>query len=86
MNTIEFYFQENLDNYINQERLDLIMIYLAFEQKVVLNIDYRNSTEFNKEAQESKLADYLCDKNISIYLRERAASQHESKIVIRCAN
>ena len=54
MNTIEFYFQENLDNYINQERLDLIMIYLAFEQKVVLNIDYRNSAEFNKEAQESK--------------------------------
>tara|TARA_B100001029_G_scaffold159572_1_gene146988 strand:- start:117 stop:377 length:261 start_codon:yes stop_codon:yes gene_type:complete len=86
MNTIEFYFQENLDNYINQERLDLIMIYLAFEQKVVLNIDYRNSAEFNKEAQESKLADYLSDKNISIYLRERTVSQHESKIVIRCAN
>ena len=84
MKIIEFFFHKDLKSYINQERLDLVLIYLAFDQEVVLNISNTNEDTFKQEIRESELANYFEDENLKIYLRKQTESMCEPKLRIEC--
>ena len=84
MKIIEFFFHKDLKSYINQERLDLVLVYLAFDQEVVLNISNTNEDTFKQEIRESELANYFEDENLKIYLRKQNESMCEPKLRIEC--
>ncbi len=86
MKSIEFFFYKDLNVFLNQERLDLIQVFLAFEQEVILNIDNLNKSHFDNEIQNSPLIDYLENPNLKLYLRDREDQLSESDLLINCAN
>ncbi len=86
MKSIEFFFYKDLNVFLNQERLDLIQVFLAFEQEVILNIDNLNKPHFDKEIQNSPLIDYLENPNLKLYLRDKEDQLSESDLLINCAN
>tara|TARA_B100001029_G_scaffold141096_1_gene120530 strand:+ start:1709 stop:1969 length:261 start_codon:yes stop_codon:yes gene_type:complete len=86
MKSIEFFFCKDLNVFLNQERLDLIQVFLAFEQEVILNIDNLNKSHFDKEIQNSPLIDYLENINLKLYLRDKEDQLSESDLLINCAN
>ena len=86
MKSIEFFFYKDLNVFLNQERLDLIQVFLAFEQEVILNIDNLNKSHFDNEIQNSPLIDYLENTNLKLYLRDKEDQLSESDLLINCAN
>jgi len=86
MKSIEFFFYKDLNVFLNQERLDLIQVFLAFEQEVILNIDNLNKPQFDKEIQNSPLINYLENTNLKLYLRDKEDQLSESDLLINCAN
>ena len=86
MKSIEFFFYKDLKVFLNQERLDLIQVFLAFEQEVILNIDNINKSHFDKEIQNSPLIDYLENPNLKLYLRDKEDQMSKSDLLINCAN
>ena len=86
MKSIEFFFYKDLDVFLNQERLDLIQVFLAFEQEVILNIDNLNKSHFDNEIQNSPLIDYLENPNLKLYLRDKEDQMSKSDLLINCAN
>ena len=86
MKKIEFFFHKNLDIFINQERLDLILIFLAFEQEIILNIDNQNKSRLIKEVQKSLLNDYLENPNFKLYFRNKEEHVYKSDVLINCVN
>ena len=86
MKSIEFFFCKDLNVFLNQERLDLIQVFLAFEQEVILNIDNLNKSHFDNEIQNSPLIDYLENPNLKLYLRDKEDQLSESDLLINCAN
>ena len=86
MKSIEFFFYKDLNVFLNQERLDLIQVFLAFEQEVILNIDNLNKSHFDKEIKNSPLIDYLENTNLKLYLRDKEDQLSESDLLINCAN
>ena len=86
MKSIEFFFYKDLNVFLNQERLDLIQVFLAFEQEVILNIDNLNKSHFDNEIQNSPLIDYLENPNLKLYLRDKEYQLSESDLLINCAN
>ncbi len=86
MKSIEFFFYKDLNVFLNQERLDLIQVFLAFEQEVILNIDNLNKSHFDNEIQNSPLIDYLENPNLKLYLRDKEDQLSESDLLINCAN
>ena len=85
MKSIEFFFYKDLNVFLNQERLDLIQVFLAFEQEVILNIDNLNKSHFDNEIQNSPLIDYLENPNLKLYLRDKEDQLSKSSL-INCAN
>ncbi len=86
MKSIEFFFYKDLNVFLNQERLDLIQVFLAFEQEVILNIDNLNKSHFDNEIQNSPLIDYLENPNLKLYLRDKEDQMSKSDLLINCAN
>ena len=86
MKSIEFFFYKDLNVFLNQERLDLIQVFLAFEQEVILNIDNLNKSHFDNEFQNSPLIDYLENPNLKLYLRDKEDQLSKSDLLINCAN
>tara|TARA_Y100001960_G_scaffold298713_1_gene346227 strand:+ start:2596 stop:2856 length:261 start_codon:yes stop_codon:yes gene_type:complete len=86
MKSIEFFFFKDLNVFLNQERLDLIQVFLAFEQEVILNIDNLNKSHFDNEIQNSPLIDYLENPNLKLYLRDKEDQLSKSDLLINCAN
>ena len=86
MKSIEFFFYKDLNVFLNQERLDLIQVFLAFEQEVILNIYNLNKSHFDKEIQNSPLIDYLENTNLKLYLRDKEDQLSKSDLLINCAN
>ena len=86
MKSIEFFFYKDLNVFLNQERLDLIQVFLAFEQEVILNIDNLNKSHFDKEIKNSPLIDYLENPNLKLYLRDKEDQLSKSDLLINCAN
>tara|TARA_Y100000590_G_C15338264_1_gene870459 strand:+ start:407 stop:667 length:261 start_codon:yes stop_codon:yes gene_type:complete len=86
MKSIEFFFYKDLNVFLNQERLDLIQVFLAFEQEVILNIDNLNKSHFDNEIQNSPLIDYLENPNLKLYLRDKEDQLSKSDLLINCAN
>ena len=86
MKSIEFFFCKDLNVFLNQERLDLIQVFLAFEQEVILNIDNLNKSHFDNEIQNSPLIDYLENPNLKLYLRDKEDQLSKSDLLINCAN
>lgn len=86
MKRIQFFFHNDLHLTLNEERLDLILVMLAFNQKVILNVSEAIKGTISEEINKSKLYELVKDNNLEIFYRKNKSEEIKADLKIDCVD